>query len=171
MGREIKMDKIVIYVNDTIVFQQGGTVTPPPLTPPPVDPPVIPPPNAISMTFGVILNINLGAGVTQTYSFTLAEVNKTSLKLNLYGTTPTTNATYKWILPDGTEFPLWFRQRGIDIPDTIVGSTSSGGFEIRTKNSGSPNVINYLYIPAGGHLLKITAIDGSSIKIWASLRP
>ncbi len=131
---------------------------------------ITPPVNSIPMVFGTALVVDIGAGITRVYSFSITEAGKTSLKLNLYGMISTANAAYKWFFPDGTEFPKYFVDKGIYVPDTIVGSSSSGSFEARAKNNPSPNV-DYPSIPMGIHLLQITAIDGSSIRIWVSLRP
>ena len=115
----------------------------------------------------------ISAGETKTFSFTQSESNKYSLKLKLYGYTPTVQANYKWFLPDGTEFPKYFVDRGIFVPDFFVGSSSSGGFEIRAGNNPNPNVdpVAYPSIPTGTHTLTITGVDAGSFGIWAAIRP
>ncbi len=168
------MNKIKLYVDDVLVFQKEEGVVPPVIPPtppiPPIPPVIQPPPNSIPMVFGAASVLDLCVGVTRVLSCSVMEACKDGVKLNWYGLTPTANAIYKWLFPDGTEFPKYFIDRGLYVPDTIVGSSSSGGFEVRAKNSSIPNV-DYLSIPTGTHLLQITAIAGSSIKIWASLKP
>jgi hypothetical protein len=164
--------KVVLYVDDQLVYSRTDTsippvtppVTPPPIVPPPVTPPPPPPPPVQPvgepLVMGSYTFLNIGAGQTRVYTAVIPEGRK-RLHISIYGLTPGTSTTYTWIFPDGTEFPAHFGYH-----NKIEGTNIGGNLELRCQGAYGPN-IPYDFIPAGNHTLKITGINpDSQLQIW-----
>lgn len=149
MKGEREMNKIKLYVDDILVYQQEGTVTPPP-TPPPVTPPAppTPPPNGIPWQWDTYPTFDLNAGQERIYIVKIIN-SYTYLKMSISGLTMNTMGAFTWTFPDGRILPQPNTRQGVR---EIVGMNGAGLVVLRAGINIPDNPI-----PRGNHVVRITA--------------
>ncbi len=152
------MNKVKLYVDDILVYQQEGTVTP--LIVPPVVPPVNPPtPQGLAWVWDAYPMFWLNPGEEKVYIVNINQ-NYTYLNFGISGLTNNTSGTFTWTFPDGRVLPQPNLRQGVR---DILGMNKAGLLVLKSQNyrGDTPNIPDQ-YIPQGNHVLRISASASSS---------
>jgi len=122
------------------------------------------PPAGELLPLNTYLDKYIPGGTNLVFIIRISENNIARLRMQIMGTSSTTLATYNLKLNDGREYPAL-----LGYQNQIIGSSSMIYLELRSQLASGGGNITGNYLPAGDHVLTISAQNTSNLRIWGNV--